>query len=139
MIGREANIIVVRGGTHGRSVYEQMVRAVEEFFPESKILDDNGAQLNAEMEKEREKETEERAKDGEQAYALRRASTGLSSIVGPQNGDRPGGFVLVVDGVALEYVCVLFTLFRIPDADAGLTGTSKSEGQELVVETSDDV
>jgi phospholipid-translocating ATPase len=89
-----------------------MVRAVEEFFPESKILDDNGAELNADMEKEREKEREqekeERAKDGPQ---LRRASTALSSIVGPHNGDLPGGFVLVVDGVALEDVCALFTLF----------------------------
>jgi phospholipid-translocating ATPase len=106
---------VVRGGTHGRTVYEQMVRAVGEFFPESKILDESGAvvegELNVDLEREKEKEREkERAKDEEDGYALQRFETGLSSIVGSQNGDRPGGFVLVVDGVALEHVCAFFSI-----------------------------
>jgi len=33
---------------------------------------------------------------------LRRVETGISSIVGPDNGDRPGGFVLVIDGAGLS-------------------------------------
>lgn len=103
LIGRESNIIVVRGGTNGRSVYEQMVRAVEEFFPESKILDDGTTVVqegNGDLEKRE-------GRGGGDSYALRRIDTGLSSIVGSRNGDRPGGFVLVVDGYALEYVCFL--------------------------------
>jgi len=32
---------------------------------------------------------------------LRRTETGISDIVGPNNGERPGGFVLVIDGTAL--------------------------------------
>ena len=103
LIGQESNIIVVRGGTNGRSVYEQMVRAVKEFFPESKILDDGTVVVqegNGDLEKRAEREERD-------SYALRRVETGLSSIVGPRNGDRPGGFVLVIDGYALEYVCFL--------------------------------
>jgi phospholipid-translocating ATPase len=76
-------------------VYEQMVRAVEEFFPESNIVDEN-EKGNTQV--------------GEQPYLLKRTETGLSSIVGSGNGDRPGGFVLVVDGVALEHVCFFFFL-----------------------------
>lgn len=114
LIAQEANIIVIRGGTHGRSVYEQMVRAVGEFFPESGILDDSGAvvesELNVDLEKEKAKEME---RDGERVYALQRSETGLSSIVGPHNGERPGGFVLVADGVALEHVRAFFTLFLV--------------------------
>lgn len=118
LIGREANIIVVRGGTHGRTVYEQMVRAVGEFFPESKILDDNGAvveeELNVDLDKEKEKARErEREREEEDAYALQRFETGLSSIVGSKNGERPGGFVLVVDGVALEEVCAFLSFLLL--------------------------
>ena len=40
---------------------------------------------------------------------LRRAATGLSDILGDDNGDKPGGFVLVIDGTALEHVSVFFS------------------------------
>lgn len=39
---------------------------------------------------------------GNPGAPLRRTETGISSIVGENNGDRPGGFVLVIDGTALE-------------------------------------
>jgi phospholipid-translocating ATPase len=84
-----------------------MARAVEEFFPDSKILDDGTVVVqegSGDLEKRQERE------EGD-SYALRRVDTGLSSIVGSRNGDRPGGFVLVVDGYALEYVC-FHTLFN---------------------------
>ena len=32
---------------------------------------------------------------------LRRVNSGATSIVGLDNGERPGGFILVVDGAAL--------------------------------------
>jgi phospholipid-translocating ATPase len=36
---------------------------------------------------------------------LKRAATGLSEILGEENGKKPGGFILVIDGSALGHVC----------------------------------
>ncbi|KAF7986654.1 hypothetical protein HWV62_26488 [Athelia sp. TMB] len=97
LIGKESNIIIVRGGNQrGRPVYEQMLTAVEDYFPESGILQDadvmaGEAALGAGTD------------PNGQPYPMRRVQTGISSIVGHDNGDRPGGFVLVVDGHALEH------------------------------------
>lgn len=46
------------------------------------------------------------------AHNLRRVDTGLSSIVGHGNGDRPGGFILVIDGAALSVVSASFNLIK---------------------------
>ena len=100
LISQDANIIVIRGNRDGFPVYQQMVNAAEEFFPESNLLKDPDppSPLNP--------------PDIEQQFPLRRVDTGLSSIVGTGNGDRPGGFVLVVDGAALEHVCRFPLLLR---------------------------
>ncbi|KAJ2929330.1 hypothetical protein H1R20_g7765, partial [Candolleomyces eurysporus] len=42
LIGRDSNIIVIRGGNEGRPVYDQIMHSVEEFFPESGIIDERG-------------------------------------------------------------------------------------------------
>lgn len=92
LIGREDNIIVIRGGVDGqRNVYTQMYTAVEEFFPESGILEEEGVSLDVVSETQR-------------SYPLQRVNTAASDLVGHNNGDRPGGFVLVVDGGALATV-----------------------------------
>jgi phospholipid-translocating ATPase len=98
LIGRESNIIVIRGGNeHGRDVYQQMLRAIEEFFPESEPQNAGGG-------------VDPQTPVDEQApsYPLQRIDTGISSIVGPNNGERPGGFVLVIDGTALGHVSFPF-------------------------------
>ncbi|KAJ7137876.1 phospholipid-translocating ATPase [Mycena epipterygia] len=101
LIGKESNIIVLRGGDDGsRPVYEQMTRAVDEFFPESGILDDEGVVRPGHPR------TSSSASAQERPYPLRRVSTGISSIVGSHNGDRPGGFVLVIDGTALGHALI---------------------------------
>jgi len=93
LIGRESNIIVIRGGNeHSRDVYQQMRRAIEEFFPESEPQNAGGAV-------DPETPVDEQAR----SYPLQRIDTGISSIVGPNNGERPGGFVLVIDGTALGH------------------------------------
>ncbi|KAF8891341.1 hypothetical protein BD779DRAFT_1610652 [Infundibulicybe gibba] len=98
LIGRDSNIIVLRGGNHhGRPVYQQMIHAVEEFFPESGIIGEDGNVVEEPPASSSNGHGEERP------YPLRRVDTGVSSIVGQNNGDRPGGFVLVVDGVALTH------------------------------------
>jgi phospholipid-translocating ATPase len=96
LIGRDSNIIVIRGGG-SRPVYQQMVHAIEEFFP------GNGVPAGLPKEAPPRRST---SSDPFGPPNLNRADTGVSSIVGPDNGDRPGGFVLVIEGVALGVVCL---------------------------------
>ncbi|KAG5337166.1 hypothetical protein C0989_010433 [Termitomyces sp. Mn162] len=92
LIGRESNIIVIRGDSGGRPVYQQMARAAEEFFPEANLLPSDVDYPPPRY-----------STSSRTDYQLRRINTGLSSIVGSNNGERPGGFVLVIDGSALEH------------------------------------
>ncbi|RPD56361.1 phospholipid-translocating P-type ATPase [Lentinus tigrinus ALCF2SS1-7] len=92
LIGRDDNIIIIRGGGEGSTpVYVQMLNAVEQFFPESGILQEDGVGLD---------ESQQEQTGG---YPLQRVNTGISSLVGHNNGERPGGFVLVIDGGALTH------------------------------------
>ncbi|KAG6887394.1 hypothetical protein C0992_012440 [Termitomyces sp. T32_za158] len=96
LIGRESNIIVIRGDSNGRPVFQQMAHAAEEFFPGANLLSEEV--VNHSHYPPPRQSTSSRSD-----YPLRRITTGLSSIVGPNNGERPGGFVLVIDGSALEH------------------------------------
>ncbi len=92
LIGRDDNMIIIRGGGEGSvPVYAQMLNAVEDFFPKSDILQDVGVAVD------------ELPRDSN-GYPLRRVTTGMSELVGHNNGGRPGGFVLVIDGAALGHV-----------------------------------
>ncbi|KAF8844450.1 phospholipid-translocating P-type ATPase [Paxillus ammoniavirescens] len=93
LIADDSNIIVIRGGETGPSVYQQMVQAVEDFFPHSGILDDEGIITDAKSP----------MSEHSHLHRMRRLSIGVDSIVGEGNGDRPGGYVLVIDGTALGY------------------------------------
>lgn len=86
LIGSDSNIIIIRRGR--RPVHQQMIAAIQQFFPDSE----------AEYEKESIPRSPLRSPHGDGLY---RVNTGVSSIVGAGNGDRAGGFVLVVDGAAL--------------------------------------
>jgi phospholipid-translocating ATPase len=77
--------------------------AIEKYFPES---EDTGM---VELSQKSASGPEE-----ERYYPLERIETGVSSIVGPHNGERPGGFVLVVDGTALIHVSQHATPQMIP-------------------------
>jgi phospholipid-translocating ATPase len=94
LIGREANIIIIRGGRDGATIYSQMLRAAEEYFPNSGITND--PEVNAEA-----LGTLDAEGNPPQLYPLHRVSSGVSSLVGSRNGQRPGGYVLVIDGLAL--------------------------------------
>ncbi|KAJ3719928.1 phospholipid-translocating ATPase [Lentinula raphanica] len=101
LIGSDSNIVVIRGGHDDTpSVYQQMVGAVQEFFPDSQILDDNGAVTPGVIHRQ---QSNASSHDFQRPIPLQRVQTGISSIVGSDNGSRPGGFVLVVDGTALGY------------------------------------
>jgi phospholipid-translocating ATPase len=77
----------------------QMLRAVEQYFPDSDIVND--PDVNAEALT---RDTEGAPPRGAQLYPLHRVSSGATSLVGSQNGQRPGGYVLVIDGLALTDV-----------------------------------
>ncbi|KAF9469387.1 phospholipid-translocating ATPase [Collybia nuda] len=90
LIASDSNIIIVRGGNEqGRPVYQQMIHAMEEFFSDGEV--ENFTPL---------RRSNSRNADRHQ-IPLERINSGASSIVGSENGDLPGGFVLVVDGAAL--------------------------------------
>lgn len=107
LIGREDNIIIIRGGGEDDlPVYSQMAVAVEEFFPESGILQEDGIAENILSDT-----------NPSGPYALQRVSTGHTSIVGQGNGTRAGGYVLVIDGGALNHVRCLSCLVSLWYAD----------------------
>jgi phospholipid-translocating ATPase len=92
LIAEESNIIIIRGSDH--PVQQQMIQAVEEFFPDSGILDEHGIVTCA---------PKSPSTESASAFPMRRLSTGVRDIVGDNNGDRTGGFVLVIDGAALDH------------------------------------
>lgn len=114
LIGRDSNIIVIRGGNDGRPVYDQLIYAVDEFFPGSGIVDEKGAVKDLDRTTSLPKPVTSRKNSTSRRNSsqsvrpaggeLRRFDTGISSIVGSQNGERPGGFVLVIDGPGLQVV-----------------------------------
>lgn len=80
-----------------------MLAAVREYFPESGILEEPGVMVSQEMPSGDSSATDL----SDTGLPLRRVNTGVTSIVGNDNGDRPGGFVLVIDGSGLEHVSLL--------------------------------
>jgi len=94
LITPESNIIVVRGGNHGKPVNNQILKAIEDFFPDADMLTSHG--IGDELRQTPSGQL------NEGGGPLRRVDTGISSIVGPDNGNRPGGFVLVIDGAGLS-------------------------------------
>lgn len=109
LIASDSNIIIIRGGGEGsRTIDQQMVHAIEKFFPDSGIGDGDLPR------------TSTSSRDADRQIPLQRITTGasgVSSIVGAENGDRPGGFVLVIDGGALLHVRSSFSLLFLFDQD----------------------
>ncbi|KIK68118.1 hypothetical protein GYMLUDRAFT_36948 [Collybiopsis luxurians FD-317 M1] len=95
LIGPESNIIIVRGDS-GRPVAQQLSNALDKFFPEYV-----GATDVEELKKQSKSPSNSRPTTPSRMPPLSRANTNVSSIVGGDNGDRPGGYVLVIDGAAL--------------------------------------
>lgn len=84
----------MRGGK--RPVPLQIAHAFEKFFPGESGASDKPSPSRPSVSSRRDSRL--------QPPPLQRVDTGLSSIVGSDNGDLPGGVVLVVDGAALLQV-----------------------------------
>lgn len=95
LIAADSNLIVVRGVEDPQAAYNQMTKAVEQFFPNDGILDLDEVQVHQSVEK---------PAGSPKPGNLRRAPTGLSDILDNDNGQKPGGFILVIDGAALTHV-----------------------------------
>ncbi|KAG2019667.1 phospholipid-translocating ATPase [Coprinopsis cinerea AmutBmut pab1-1] len=93
LVNPDSNIIIIRGSSR-RSVYDQMISSFEQFFPEEEMIENKPRPSMSSRHSRF--DLSERP-----ILPLRRVNTGVTSIVGAENGERPGGFVLVVDGSAL--------------------------------------
>ena len=78
LLTSDTNLIVVREGNH--PVHEQLQDALNGFFGDNPI-----SRQNSHLDPPQ----------------LQRVNTGVRSLVGQDNGTRPGGFSLVIDGAAL--------------------------------------
>lgn len=67
----------------------QLLNAIEQFFPEANIAHDFQSKVPLSPTR---------------PPNPKRFSTGITDLVGRDNGTRPGGYVLVVDGLALGHV-----------------------------------
>jgi phospholipid-translocating ATPase len=74
------------------------LNAIEDFFPDTDVLDTERQSSRDDAIDEEQRQIQYIEGGG----SLRRVDTGISSIVGRDNGDRPGGFVLVIDGAGLS-------------------------------------
>lgn len=81
-----------------------MTNAMQEFFPE--VAESQGITQDADTQN---------PAGPDDPYPLKRVNTGVTSIVGPDNGERPGGFVLVIDGLALTHVSASISTDRKED------------------------
>jgi phospholipid-translocating ATPase len=98
LIAADSNLIVVRGVEDPKAAYNQMIKAVEQFFPDDGILELD--EVNPQVQES----TVEKPPLSPKPGNLRRAPTGLSDILDNDNGQKPGGFILVIDGAALTHV-----------------------------------
>lgn len=95
LLTRDTNLIIIREGA--KTVYEQLKNALEGFFNEV---------VMSEQEARRSHEVEPVPTQPAKMEQLRRMNTGVTSLVGKDNGMRSGGFSLVIEGAALRQVYI---------------------------------
>ncbi|WVR04281.1 hypothetical protein IAU60_001281 [Kwoniella sp. DSM 27419] len=83
----QTNLIVIREGRH--SIQDQIRDALEGFFSDDRTLNQTLSRMSSRRSVE--------------APNLTRVNTGVQSLVGRDNGTRPGGFSLVIEGHALAH------------------------------------
>ena len=104
LLTEDMNLVVVRGGEYGQpnSAYEQLRKAVVRFFGGTAVLKDMQHQPPGEGEDSESRRSSFMARRPSY-HRNRRSSVSQVSIVGEDNGQRSGGFALVIDGTALGH------------------------------------
>jgi phospholipid-translocating ATPase len=97
LIGRDSNIIIIRGGA-SRSVPDQMTKAFETYFPEHD-LPIMEAPPRTSISSDHSWRPEPNRGDA------------ADSIFESYNADKPGGFVLVIDGQGLTDVRCIYDFY----------------------------
>ncbi|BGP13940.1 hypothetical protein JCM10213_005524 [Rhodosporidiobolus nylandii] len=106
LLSRDMNLIVVKGGEYGKpnSAYSQLRNALERFFDAEGLAEQLEHQPpDAEP---RRPDPQRRSSSFRRSLQLHRTTTGasgVSDIVGDDNGQRPGGYGLVIDGASLRH------------------------------------
>lgn len=97
LLSKDMNLIVVRGGEYGQpnSAYNQLKKAVEQFFGGEEALEQ---MINRPPDVEL-GETPARPPPMEG----RKSTNSVASLVGENNGQRAGGYALIIDGTALGH------------------------------------
>lgn len=90
LLSKDMNLIVVRGGEYGQpnSAYNQLRKAVQQFF---------GGEEALEQMVNQPPDLELGEREG------RKSTNSARSIVGEDNGQRAGGYALIIDGTALGH------------------------------------
>ncbi|BGP06096.1 hypothetical protein JCM10049v2_001915 [Rhodotorula toruloides] len=105
LLSRDMNLIVVKGGEYGQanSAYAQLRSALERFFDAEGLAE----QLeNQPPDAQKRPDGPRRSGSMRRSFQLHRTTTGVSGvsdIVGDDNGERPGGYGLVIDGASLRH------------------------------------
>ncbi|EGG00267.1 putative aminophspholipid translocase [Melampsora larici-populina 98AG31] len=102
LIAKDMNLIVIRGGAYGTrsSTYSQMRKALVDFFDADELVENLKEMppdyvMNSERRPSR-FSTHSQAQPGEEPIDLH-------DIVGEDNGNRQGGYGLVIDGASLHH------------------------------------
>lgn len=88
LLTRDTNLIIIREGH--TPIYDQLKNALEGFFNEQVNDMPDGRRMSGDLD------------DATRMHQLRRLDTGVTSLVGKDNGTKPGGYSLVIDGGALR-------------------------------------
>ncbi|SPO26492.1 related to DNF1 - protein transporter [Ustilago trichophora] len=102
LLTEDMNLVVVRGGEYGQpnSAYDQLRKAVIRFFGGPAVLREMEHQPPGEESESRRSSFMSRRPS---YHRNRRSSVSQVSLVGEDNGQRTGGFALVIDGTALGH------------------------------------
>ncbi|CDZ96254.1 phospholipid-translocating atpase [Phaffia rhodozyma] len=110
LLTKDSNLIIVRGGAYGtpNSAYDQLKAAIDQFFGPEVSQDVNYHPPDLERTTSRmsgfgRPSFQQRRSSHRRSAQLKRTNTGLSDIIGRNNGDRPGGYSLVIEGSALTH------------------------------------
>ncbi|KAH8914962.1 phospholipid-translocating P-type ATPase [Atractiella rhizophila] len=115
LISKDMNLIIIRGSEFDagpRSAYSQIAMALEKFFDAGDVIanqlnqppnhDHLGETPRQSMQRSRPSVGLRRSGDHSRP-GVKRAPTGLSDIVGDNNGQKGGGYGLVIDGGSLTH------------------------------------